>query len=77
MKYLYKSTKVVYDAHLKEYQVYYKNWFLWRYDSCYKFDESYTKYPVHYSSKESAEEKAIARAKAMLNTVEVWRGYNL
>lgn len=74
MKFLYKSTKVVYDAHLKEYQVYYKNWFTWKYDSCYKFDDQTTKYPVHYSSEESAKDRAIHRAKSMLNTVEVWRG---
>lgn len=77
MKHLYKSTKVIYDAHLKEYQVYYKNWFFWKYDSCYKFDEAkaaYNRYnPVHYCTKEQAEERAINRAKAMLETVEVWK----
>jgi hypothetical protein len=75
MKPLYKSTKVIYDAHLKQYQVYYKNWFTWKFDSCYKYDErdgiNYT--PVHYCTKEQAEERAINRAKAMLDTVEVWK----
>ena len=74
MKYIYKKTKVIYDAHLKEYQVYYKNWFVWKYDSCYKFDDTQSKYPVHYSTKESAEQKAITRAQTMLSTVEVWSG---
>ena len=74
MKSLYKSTKVIYDAHKKEYQVYYKNWFVWRYDSCYKFDEKKAQYdPIHYCTKEQAEERAIDRAKAMLSTVEVWK----
>lgn len=77
MKHLYKSTKVIYDAHLKEYQVYYKNWFFWKYDSCYKFDErdsrGYLKSPTHYCDKHQAEERAINRAKAMLDTVEVWK----
>jgi len=75
MKPLYKSTKVIYDAHKKEYQVYYKNWFVWKYDSCYKYDERdglrYT--PVHYCDKREAEKKAITRAENMLETVEVWR----
>ena len=74
MKHLYKSTKVIYDAHLKEYQVYYKNWFFWKYDSCYKFDEVKPTYsPQYYCTKEQAEERAINRAKAMLETVEVWK----
>jgi hypothetical protein len=74
MKPLYKSTKVIYDAHLKEYQVYYKNWFVWKYDSCYKFDEKKASYnPVHYCDKETAEKRAITRATDMLETVEVWR----
>lgn len=77
MKHLYKSTKVIYDAHLKEYQVYYKNWFFWKYDSCYKFDErdsrGYITSQVHYCNKNQAEERAIHRAKAMLETVEVWK----
>ena len=77
MKHLYKSTKVIYDAHLKEYQVYYKNWFFWKYDSCYKFDErdsrGYITSQVHCCNKNQAEERAIHRAKAMLETVEVWK----
>ena len=77
MKNLYKSTKVIYDAHLKEYQVYYKNWFVWKYDSCYKFDErdsrGYIINQTYYCNKEQAEERAINRAKAMLETVEVWK----
>ena len=77
MKNLYKSTKVIYDAHKKEYQVYYKNWFVWKYDSCYKFDErdsrGYIINQTYYCNKEQAEERAINRAKAMLETVEVWK----
>lgn len=78
MKIMYKTTKVIYDAHLKEYQVYYKNWFFWHFDSCYKFDEKYpSEHPVHYCSKPEAEKRAITRASAMLNTVEVWRQSNV
>ena len=74
MKYIYKKTKVVYDDHLKEYQVYYKNWFVWRYDTSYKFDDELTKHPIYYCSKEDAMKRAIRRAEGMLNTVEVWSG---
>ena len=76
MKHLYKSTKVIFDAHQKEYQVYYKNWFVWKFDSCYKYDEnvpgkSYS--PIHFCDKDTAKQRAIARAECMLETVEVWR----
>ena len=77
--YLYKSTKVVYDAHLEEYQVYYKNWFFWKFDSCYKFDDTKDRQSgrhVHYCTREEAEERAITRAQAMLETVEVWKQSN-
>lgn len=74
MKHLYKKTKVVYNAHQKEYQVYYKNWFVWHYDSCFKFDEETSRYPVYFCSKDDAKLKAIIRAEGMLNTVEVWSG---
>ena len=77
MKQLYKSTKVIFDAHLKEYQVYYKNWFFWKFDSCYKYDErdsrGYLINSHHYCDKHEAEKRAIERAQAMLNTVEVWK----
>ena len=75
MKHLFKSTKVIFNAHQKQYEVYYKNWFIWRFDSCYKYDEkdgkSYS--PVHYCDKDSAKQRAITRAEDMLETVEVWR----
>ena len=80
MKNIFKSTKVIYDAHLKEYQVYYKNWFFWRFDSCYKFDERDSRgcltSKIHYREKHEAEKKAIDRASAMLDTVEVWKRSN-
>ena len=78
MKYLFKQTRVIYDAHLKQYQVYYKNWFFWKFDSCYKFDErdskGYLTNRIHYRDQHEAEKDAIERAKAMLDTVEVYRG---
>ena len=77
MKPLFKSTKVIFDAHKKEYQVYYKNWFSWKYDSCYKYDErdgkGYMSSPQHYCDKDTARQRAITRAENMLETVEVWR----
>lgn len=75
MRYLYKSTKVVYDAHMKQYEVYYKNWFSWVFDSYYRYDEN-PRHPVHYCSKERAEQRAIERAGNMLKTHEVWRQSN-
>ena len=78
MKNLFKQTRVIYDAHLKEYQVYHKNFLFWKYDGCYKFDErdsqGYLTNRVHYCDKHEAEQRAIARAKAMLETVEIYRG---
>lgn len=65
MKHLYKSSKVIYDAHQKQYEVWYKNWFFWRYDSCYKISE--------YLKDGIAKEKAIERAGSLLDTVEVWK----
>ncbi len=72
MKRLYKSAKVIYDAHTKSYEVYYRNWFFWRYDSHYKWDED-SRYPVHYRTKFEAETRAIERAKNLLKTVEIFR----
>ena len=78
MKNLFKQTRVIYDAHLKEYQVYYKNFLFWKFDSCYKFDKrddkGYLTNRNHYCDKHEAEKRAITRAKAMLETVEVYRG---
>ena len=65
MKKLFKQTKVVYDAHMKEYVVYYKNWLSWRHDQTYKVGT--------YLPGERAKELAIDRAKNMLDTVEVYR----
>jgi hypothetical protein len=77
MKTLFKSTKVIFDAHLKQYQVYYKNWFVWHLDSCYKYDErdskGYLSSVEHYCDKDTAKQRAITRAENMLETVEVWR----
>lgn len=69
MKILYKTAKVIYDAHQKRYEVYYKNWFVWHFDSCYKVGE--------YLKDDIAKEKAIERAQALLNTVEVWKQSNM
>lgn len=76
MKTLYKQVKVIYNAHEKQYEIWYRNLFLWHFDSCYKFDED-ARRPNHYRSKQRAKEIALERAKSMLNTVEIWRGSNL
>lgn len=76
MKAIYKSVKVIYDASEKQYEIWYRNWFAWHFDSYYKFDDD-PRYPIHCRSKERAEEMAVERAKGMLKTVEVWRGTNI
>lgn len=67
MKSLYKTVKVVYNAHEKRFDIFYRNWFFWQYDSCYKDSEFGTA---------RAKELAIERAQGMLNTAEVWRQSN-
>ena len=65
MRKLFKQTKVVYDAHLQIYEVYYKNWLFW------KFDQGY---PVNcHNNNENAKRMAIDRAKNILDTSEIWR----
>ena len=75
MKPLYKSTKVIYDAHLKQYEVYYRNWFVWHYDCAYKFDEN-PRQVRHYCTREEAEKRAIQRASDMLKSTLVWKQSN-
>jgi hypothetical protein len=65
MKPLFKKTKVVYDAHLDEYIVYYKNFLFWKYDRTYKIDR--------YMTNETAKDLAITYAKNILSSVEVYR----
>lgn len=74
MKPLFKTVKVIYNASNESFEVWYRNWFFWSFDSCYKFDEAGSKYHVYYRTKEKAEEMAINRAKAMLKSIEVFRG---
>jgi hypothetical protein len=66
MKHLFKQTKVVYDAHMEEYNVYYKNFLFWKYNRTYKVDSQYFK-------DADAKQAAIAYAKNILSTVEVYR----
>ena len=44
MKNLFKQTRVIYDAHLEEYQVYYKNFLFWKFDCSYGFDSPQSPY---------------------------------
>lgn len=65
MKFLYKTVKVIYNGHHKQYEIWYRNWFKWHFDSCYKISE--------HLNQERAKELAIERAQGMLGTAEVWR----
>jgi len=65
MKYLFKKSKVIYDAHLQEYKIYVKNFLFWKFDRSYKVGQ--------YMLDETAKEHAINYAKNILNTVEVYR----
>lgn len=65
MKFLYKTVKVIYNGHQKRYEVWYRNWFMWHYDSCYKISE--------YTNQERAKQLAIERAQGLLGSAEVWR----
>ena len=65
MKRLFKKTKVVYDAHMNEYIVYYKNFLFWKYDRCYKVSE--------YMTNETAKDLAITYANNILSSVEIYR----
>ena len=38
MKKLFKQVRVIFDAHQNRYDVEYKNFLIWHYDSCYKID---------------------------------------
>lgn len=65
MKHLFKQTKVVYDAHMEEYDVYYKNFLFWKFARTYKVSQ--------YMPDDEARQNAINYAKNILNTVLVYR----
>jgi hypothetical protein len=65
MKHLFKQTKVIYDAHTEEYDVYYKNFLFWKFDRTYKVSQ--------YMRDDEAKQNAINYAKNILNTVEIYR----
>jgi hypothetical protein len=75
MKSIYKSTKVIHDAHMHTYEVYYRNWFFWKYECGYKYDPD-PKYVIHYCKQEDAKERAIERASNMLKSSVVWQQSN-
>lgn len=75
---VYRTVKVEYNGHLERYEVYYRNWFFWRYDSCYKFDKPGNRgYVTHYCNQEQALERAKERAQGMLNTFVVFQESNI
>jgi hypothetical protein len=65
MRKLFKQTKVVYDAHFRTYDVYYKDFLIWKYEQTYRVSVSLDDF--------TAKRMAIERAKNMLETVEIWR----
>ena len=69
MKSVYRTAKVIFDAHQNQYDVYYRSWFIWHWDSGYKVNQ--------YTPDAVAKEQAIRRAQGLLNTVEVWRQSNI
>jgi hypothetical protein len=75
-KQLFKSVKVVYDAHTKSYDVYYRNWFFWKLDRGYKYDEN-PRQSIYYCTQEEAKQRAIDRANSLLDTVEIYRKTNI
>lgn len=77
MRPLFKTVKVIYNAHQKGYEVWYRNWFFWNFDSIYKFDPDGDKYPIHYKNQETAKQMALSRAECMLKTVEVFRASSI
>lgn len=75
-KTLFKTAKVIYNAHQKQFEVYYKNWFKWHFDKAYNFDTDPLRQTYH-RDREQARQKAIERAESLLNTVEIWRKSNI
>lgn len=75
-KTLFRTVKVIYDAHTKSYDVYYRNWFIWKLDQVYRYDDN-PKYPIYYCTKEEAKNKAIERADNLLATLEIYRKTNV
>jgi len=75
-KILYKTVKVIYNAHLKCYDVYYRNWFTWHLEQRYRYDED-GRNPTHYCNQEEAKQRAIDRAESLLKTVEIYRKSNV
>ena len=76
-KSVFRSVKVEYNGHLERYEVYYRNWLFWCYDSCYKFDKPGSGYVTHYCNQEQAQERAIKRAEGMLNTTIIFEQSNV
>lgn len=69
---LYKSVRVVHNAHARAFEVYYRKWFKWHYEGCYKYED---KANIHgfSMSRERAKELALERAEGMLNSTVVWQ----
>lgn len=75
LKPLFKATRVVNNTHLRQFEVEYKNWFMWKFDSCRQY-YGYGGSPGdggRYLSEERARELAIERASNMLTTAVIWQ----
>ena len=73
---VFKSVKVLHNAHLKQYEVYYKSWFFWKFDSALKYDDPDTRISIHPPQLQ-ARERAIERARGMLKTAVVFEETNI
>lgn len=72
---LFKTVRVVNNTHLKQFDVEYKNWFTWKFDSCHKYYVA-GRGPGssgQYLNEERARELAVARAESMLTTTVIWK----
>ena len=72
---LFKAVRVVNNTHLRQFEVEYKNWFTWKFDSCrqYYCDGDRAGDGGRYLSEERARELAIERANNMLTTAVIWQ----
>jgi hypothetical protein len=72
---LFKAARVVNNTHLLQFEVEYKNWFAWTFDSCYQYRGTSERpgSSGRYLNEERARELAVARAESMLTTAVVWK----
>lgn len=72
---LFRAARVVNNTHLRQFEVEYKNWFTWKFDSCQQYHCAGERPGAggRYLSEERARELAIERASNMLTTAVIWQ----